>query len=85
MSKFRARRFSQSIRGELREHRIRVINIYPRQRTLRFGRCGGDWPARENDSAEEVASAVAYALSRPDNVAVEKHHPLKCKLESVTA
>src|SRR5258705_3168646 len=29
MSKFAMEGFSQSIRGELREHRIRVINIYP--------------------------------------------------------
>ncbi len=72
MSKFALEGFSQSVRDELREHRIRVLNIYPAAtNTEIWDDVTGDWPREKMISAEEVASAVAYALSRPDNVAVE--------------
>src|SRR5205809_4726856 len=72
MSKFALEGFSQSVREELREHRIRVINIYPAAtNTEIWDDVTGDWPREKMISAEEVACAVAYALSRPDNVAVE--------------
>ncbi|MDP9187166.1 MAG: SDR family oxidoreductase [Verrucomicrobiota bacterium] len=72
MSKFALEGFSQSIRGELREHRIRVINIYPAAtNTEIWDDVAGDWPRNKMISAEQVASAVAYSLSRPADVAVE--------------
>src|SRR5213078_1912940 len=72
MSKFALEGFSQSVRAELRDHRIRVLNIYPAAtNTEIWDDVSGDWPREKMISAEEVASAVAYALSRPDNVAVE--------------
>ena len=72
MSKFALEGFSQSVRDELRERRIRVLNIYPAAtNTEIWDDVTGDWPREKMISAEEVASAVAYALSRPDNVAVE--------------
>jgi len=72
MSKFALEGFSQSIRDELRERRIRVLNIYPAAtNTEIWDDVTGDWPREKMISAEEVASAVAYALSRPENVAVE--------------
>jgi len=72
MSKFALEGFSQSVRDELREHRIRVLNIYPAAtNTEIWDDVTGDWPREKMISAEEVACAVAYALSRPDNVAVE--------------
>jgi len=72
MSKFAFEGFSQSVRDELREHRIRVLNIYPAAtNTEIWDDVAGDWPREKMISAEEVASAVAYALSRPENVAVE--------------
>jgi len=72
MSKFALEGFSQSIREELRERRIRVLNIYPAAtNTEIWDDVSGDWPRAKMISAEEVASAVAYALSRPENVAVE--------------
>jgi len=72
MSKFALEGFSQAIREELREHRIRVLNIYPAAtNTEIWDDVTGDWPREKMISAEEVASAVAYALSRPENVAVE--------------
>ena len=72
MSKFALEGFSQSIRGELREHRIRVINIYPAAtNTEIWDDVAGDWPRDKMISADQVASAVAYSLSRPADVAVE--------------
>jgi 3-oxoacyl-[acyl-carrier protein] reductase len=72
MSKFALEGFSQSVRVELRERRIRVLNIYPAAtNTEIWDDVTGDWPREKMISAEEVASAVAYALSRPENVAVE--------------
>src|SRR2546429_1092209 len=72
MSKFALEGFSQAIREELREHRIRVLNVYPAAtNTEIWDDVTGDWPREKMIAAEEVASAVAYALSRPENVAVE--------------
>src|SRR5438128_2297517 len=72
MSKFALEGFSQSVRDELREHRIRMINIYPAAtNTEIWDDVTGDWPREKMIAAEEVASAVAYGLSRPENVAVE--------------
>jgi short-subunit dehydrogenase len=72
MSKFALEGFSQSVREELRERCIRVLNIYPAAtNTEIWDDVTGDWPREKMISAEEVASAVAYALSRPENVAVE--------------
>lgn len=72
MSKFALEGFSQSVREELREHRIRMINIYPAAtNTEIWDDVAGEWPREKMISPEQVASAVAYALSRPENVAVE--------------
>jgi NADP-dependent 3-hydroxy acid dehydrogenase YdfG len=72
MSKFAIEGFSQSVREELREHKIRVINIYPAAtNTEIWNNVEGDWPRNKMISAEQVASAVVYALSRPVDVAVE--------------
>jgi short-subunit dehydrogenase len=72
MSKFALEGFSQSVRDELRVHRVRVLNIYPAAtNTEIWDDVTGDWPREKMIAAEEVASAVAYALSRPENVAVE--------------
>src|SRR5216684_2916125 len=72
MSKFALEGFLQSVREELRDHRIRVLNIYPAAtNTEIWDDVTGDWPREKMISAEEVACAVAYAVSRPDNVAVE--------------
>ena len=72
MSKFALEGFSQSVRAELREHCIRVINIYPAAtNTEIWDDVAGDWPREKMIAAEQVADAVAYALSRPADVAVE--------------
>lgn len=72
MSKFALEGLSQSVRGELREHCIRMINIYPAAtNTEIWDDVAGDWPRDKMISVEQIADAVAYALSRPADVAVE--------------
>ena len=72
MSKFALEGFSQSVREELRERKIRVINIYPAATdTNIWNKVEGEWPRDKMISPEEVAGAVAYALSRPNDVALE--------------
>src|SRR5438105_9666442 len=72
MSKFALEGFSQSVRDELREHCIRVLNVYPAAtNTEIWDDVAGDWPREKMISAEQVGDAVAYALSQPANVAVE--------------
>src|SRR5437016_2199202 len=72
MSKFALEGFSQAVREELREHKIRVINIYPAATdTEIWNNISGECPRTKIMSPQEVAEAVAYALSRPADVAVE--------------
>ena len=72
MSKFALEGFSQSVREEVRARGIRVLNIYPAATSTEIWQgIEGDWPRDKMLAAEEVASAVAYALSRPANVAAE--------------
>jgi short-subunit dehydrogenase len=72
MSKFALEGFSQAVREELREHKIRVINIYPAATdTNIWSSVEGNWPREKMISPNDVASAVAYALSRPAEVALE--------------
>src|SRR5881409_3941101 len=72
MSKFALEGFSQSIREELRDRKIRVINIYPAATdTEIWESIQGKWPRQKMISPKDVASAVAYALSRPAYVALE--------------
>jgi len=62
----------QSIREELRPRKIRVINIYPSATATRlWDGVSGDWPRDRMIPPEEIAEAVAYAVSRPSAVAVE--------------
>lgn len=72
MSKFALEGFSQAIREELRPRGVRVINIYPAATaTDIWNSVKGDWPREKMMSAQEVADAVSYALSRGADVAVE--------------
>jgi len=72
MSKFALEGFSQSVREELRDRKIRVINVYPAATdTSIWNNIEGEWPRERMISPEEVAGAVAYALSRPNDVALE--------------
>src|SRR5438128_613527 len=72
MSKLALEGFSQSIREELRDRKIRVINIYPAATNTGIWKSvEGNWPREKMISPNDVARPVAYALSRPENVAVE--------------
>jgi 3-oxoacyl-[acyl-carrier protein] reductase len=72
MSKFALEGFSQSVREELRPRGIRVLNIYPAATDTDIWQpIEGDWPRAKMMSAHEIAEAVAYALLRPADVAVE--------------
>jgi 3-oxoacyl-[acyl-carrier protein] reductase len=72
MSKFALEGFSQSVREELREHKIRVINIYPAATdTDIWNAVEGDWPRHQMISATQVADSVAFALAQPPDVLIE--------------
>src|SRR6184192_4131208 len=72
MSKFALEGFSQSIREELRDRKIRVINVYPAATdTGIWDQIEGNWPRRKMMSATEVADSVVFALARPTDTLVE--------------
>jgi len=72
MSKFALEGFSQSIREELRPRGIRVLNIYPAATDTEIWEpIEGNWPREKMMSSSEIAEAVAFALARPADVAVE--------------
>jgi NAD(P)-dependent dehydrogenase (short-subunit alcohol dehydrogenase family) len=72
MSKFALEGFSQAVREELRPRGIRVLNIYPAAtNTEIWTGVEGEWPREKMLLPEEIAEAVAYAFSRPADVAVE--------------
>jgi short-subunit dehydrogenase len=72
MSKFALEGFSQCVREELRDRKIRVINLYPAATdTNIWSHIEGKWPRHKMISPEDVASAVAYTLSQPADVALE--------------
>ena len=72
MSKFALEGFSQSVREELRDHKVRLINVYPAATdTEIWNKVKGEWPREKMMSAEDVAKAVVYAISQPNEVLVE--------------
>jgi NAD(P)-dependent dehydrogenase (short-subunit alcohol dehydrogenase family) len=72
MSKFALEGFSQSVREELRPRGVRVVNIYPAATATEiWNGVEGNWPRDKMLRPEQIADAVAYALSQPANVAVE--------------
>ncbi len=72
MSKFALEGFSQCVRDELRDRKIRVINIYPAATATEiWDYVEGEWPRKKMMSATQVADAVAFALARPTDTLVE--------------
>jgi NAD(P)-dependent dehydrogenase (short-subunit alcohol dehydrogenase family) len=72
MSKFALEGFSQAVREEVRSRGIRVLNIYPAATSTEIWKgIDGEWPREKMLSADQVGEAVAFALSRPSDVAVE--------------
>lgn len=72
MSKFALEGLSQCVREELRDRKIRVINVYPAATdTNIWNNIDGEWPRHKMISPEDVASTIAFALSRPADVTLE--------------
>jgi len=72
MSKFALEGFSQSARQELRDRKIRLITIYPAATdTEIWEKVPGDWLRDRMITADQVAEAVAFAVSRPVDTLVE--------------
>src|SRR6266511_3746447 len=72
MSKFALEGFSQSVREELRDRKVRVINVYPAATdTDIWSQVEGKWQRERMMSATQVADAVAFALARPTDTLVE--------------
>ena len=72
MSKFALEGFSQAVREELRSRGIRVINLYPAAtNTDIWDAVEGEWPREKMMPPSEIADAVAFALSRSPDVALE--------------
>src|SRR5438034_9427224 len=69
MSKFALEGFAQCVREELRDRKIRMINVYPTATdTNIWTHVEGEWPRHKMISPEDVASAVAYDAPRPADV-----------------
>ena len=72
-TKYALHGFSTAVREELREHRVRVLNVYPAATdTDIWTSVPGDWPRHQMIAATEVADAIAFALSQAPNVAIEE-------------
>jgi short-subunit dehydrogenase len=72
MSKFALEGFSRCVREELRDRKIRVINVYPAATdTDIWSQVEGQWARDRMMSATQVADAVAFALARPTDTLVE--------------
>jgi NAD(P)-dependent dehydrogenase (short-subunit alcohol dehydrogenase family) len=64
--------WSRAVREELRPRGVRVVDIYPSAAdTGLWGGVPGSWERARMIAPQEVAEAVAYALSRPPGVLVE--------------
>src|SRR5256885_497967 len=72
MSKFALEGFSRCVREELRDRKVRVINVYPAATdTNIWSQVEGKWPRDRMMSATQIADAVAFALARPMHTLVE--------------
>ena len=72
MSKFALEGFSRCAREELRDRKVRVINVYPAATdTDIWNQVEGQWPRERMMNATQVADAVAFALARPTDTLVE--------------
>ena len=72
MSKFALEGFSQCVREELRDRKIRVINVYPAATATEiWDQIDGKWPRKKMMGATEVGDAVVFALARPTDTLVE--------------
>src|SRR5438309_10874427 len=72
MSKFALEGFTRCVREELRDRRVRVVNIYPAATdTDIWTEVEGQWSRERMMSAAQVADAVGFALARPTDTLIE--------------
>src|SRR5262249_13913578 len=72
MSKFAVEGFPGCVRKNLRNPKIRVINVSPAATdTDIWAQVEGQWPRQKMMSATQVADAVVFALARPMDTLVE--------------
>src|SRR5256714_11697648 len=72
MSKFALEGFSRCVREELRDRKVRVINVYPAATdTNIWSQVEGQWARDRMMNATQVADAVAFALARPMDTLIE--------------
>ena len=72
MSKFALEGFTRCVREELRDRKVRVINLYPAATdTNIWSQVDGKWPRDRMMSTTQIADAVAFALARPMHTLVE--------------
>ena len=72
MSKHALRGFTESIREELRARGIRVINVFPFSvNTLIWETIPGNWPREKMMIPDDIANAVAFAVSCRDGVMID--------------
>ncbi len=72
-SKFGLRGFSESIRGELREHNIKVISIHPGAINTNFwDNVDADFPKSEMLDPKCIADFTLQAITSPGNAVVEE-------------
>jgi NADP-dependent 3-hydroxy acid dehydrogenase YdfG len=72
MSKFALEGFTRCVREELRDRKVRVINVYPAATdTDIWSQVEGQWHRERMMSATQVGDAVAFALARPRDTLVE--------------
>ncbi len=71
-TKFALEGFSQSLREEVRERGIRVVNVYPSATdTELWHTVPGNWPREKMLSPDKVAEAIVFAINQPPDVLVE--------------
>jgi len=72
MSKFALNGWAASVREELRNRGIRMINLYPgATNTDIWNPVPGNWPREKMLSPSEIAEAIHYAVTRPSEVLLE--------------
>lgn len=71
-SKYALRGFSDALREDLRDKRIRVSTVYPGQTdTTIFDGVPGDWDRSKMNKPEDVAEVIWKAYNAPDSVNVD--------------
>lgn len=72
MTKFALDGFMKTVREEVRERGVRVINIYPGAvDTDIWNNIPGEWDRSTMMKPDDIADAVLFAVNQPDNTLVE--------------